>query len=119
MGSAEYDAEIARTDCMVLPYRRDAYFARISGVAVEAVTAGIPVIYTLDTWCADFVNEHGAGIGMRDGDVAALVSCIDQVVKRYREFSQASKARIAVASAKHSATEFLDKLWGLTPRVAV
>ena len=38
LDSAGYDALLASTDCMVLPYRRSSYFARISGVAVEAVT---------------------------------------------------------------------------------
>src|SRR5262249_36736748 len=42
LDSAAYDAQLLGTDCMVLPYRRASYFARISGVAVEAVTAGIP-----------------------------------------------------------------------------
>ncbi|MCA1661996.1 MAG: hypothetical protein LC648_07485 [Novosphingobium sp.] len=44
LASTAYDALLASVDCMVLPYRRSSYRARISGVAVEAVTAGVPVI---------------------------------------------------------------------------
>ncbi|WP_343061195.1 glycosyltransferase [Novosphingobium flavum] len=112
MDSAAYDAAIAATDCMLLPYRRDAYFARISGVAVEAATAGIPVLYTTDTWTADLIEEVGAGIGTADGDIAALAEGIMAMIERYDAVQESAMERRSAAQAAHSGEAFVAKLWG-------
>jgi glycosyltransferase involved in cell wall biosynthesis len=112
MSSEDYDAAVASADVMLLPYRRASYFARISGVAVEAVTAGVPVIYTRDTWCEDLVREVGAGAGVDDGDVAGLCAAITEMADNYPRYRAAARARAALARASHSGAAFLDKLWG-------
>lgn len=112
MSSAAYDAAVAATDVMLLPYRRASYFARISGVAVEAVTAGIPIIYTRDTWCEDLVNDVGAGIGVADGDVEGLAAAIGRMVSEYDHFRAQARARAEKARQSHSGDAFLQKLWG-------
>jgi glycosyltransferase involved in cell wall biosynthesis len=112
LDSAGYDALLAATDCMVLPYRRDAYFARISGVAVEAVTAGIPVIATADTWTGALVETAGAGLTVPDGDAAALAAAMAEVARDYPRFRAKAAARAQAAAAAHSGTAFLSLLWG-------
>jgi glycosyltransferase involved in cell wall biosynthesis len=113
MTSQAYDAAVAATDCMLLPYQRASYFARISGVAVEAVTAGVPVIYTQDTWCEDLVREIGAGIGVPDGDASGFAAAIAEMVAHYPDFRARARARAEEARAAHSPRSFTDKLWGL------
>lgn len=114
LDSAAYDEILAMTDCMVLPYRRNAYFARISGVAVEAVTAGIPVIYTQDTWTADLVSKTGAGIGVDDGDAAGLAAAMAEMARDYDRYGQAAEERREAAQAEHTGEAFMRKLWGVT-----
>jgi glycosyltransferase involved in cell wall biosynthesis len=113
MSSAAYDAAVARTDCMLLPYRRASYFARISGVAVEAVTAGVPVIYTRDTWNEDLVLDLGAGIGVADNDVSGLADAIAKMVEEFDRFSAEAVARADAARRSHSPMAFVAKAWGL------
>ena len=113
MSSAAYDAAVARTDCMLLPYRRASYFARISGVAVEAVTAGVPVIYTRDTWNEDLVIDLGAGIGVADNDVKGLVEAIATMVDDFDQFSADAVARADLARRSHSPMAFASIVWGL------
>ena len=112
MSSEAYEAAVAATDVMLLPYRRASYFARISGVAVEAVTAGIPVIYTRDTWCEDLVGEVGAGIGIADNDVTGLVEAIAAMVDGYAGYRADARVRAEKARLHHSGEAFLEKLWG-------
>jgi len=112
LSSAEYDAAVAATDVMLLPYRRASYFARISGVAVEAVTAGVPIVYTRDTWCEDLVRDVGAGIGVDDGDAAGLADAIADAVARYPALRSDARGRAEAARASHSGAAFLEKLWG-------
>ncbi len=111
LDSAQYDALLASTDCMVLPYRRSSYFARISGVAVEAVTGGIPVITTRDTWTADLVANSGAGIAVDDGDAAGLASAMVDLARDYPRWRGEAEAARGRAQAAHSGGEFLEKLW--------
>lgn len=112
LDSAGYDRAVAETDCMLLPYRRESYFARISGVAVEAATAGIPMIYTEDTWTADFAEASGAGIAITDGDVTALVEAMREMARNYGQYRGLARARSKAAQQDHSSGAFLAKLWG-------
>ena len=112
MSSAAYDAAVQATDVMLLPYRRSSYFARISGVAVEVVSAGVTVIYTRDTWCEDLVTDVGAGIGVADNDAAALGEAIATMTQDYASFRAEARSRAVKARQSHSGDAFLDKLWG-------
>ena len=113
MSSEEYDRAVADTDIMLLPYRRESYFARISGVAVEAVTAGIPVIYTEDTWCEELVTKSGAGIGVKNNDAAALCDAIGKAVRDFDRLRELAVAHAEKARQAHSGEAFLAKLWAL------
>ena len=110
--SQAYDALVAATDCMVLPYRRSSYFARISGVAVEAVTGAIPVIATADTWTSELVASDGAGIAVSDGDAAALADAMVALARDYPRYRAMATARQQQALAANSGTAFLQCLWG-------
>jgi len=111
LDSAAYDSQVRATDCMVLPYRRASYFARISGVAVEAVTAGIPVIYTENTWMADLVERVGAGVAVRDGNIDSVVAAISRVFDEREVFRQRACDAISAARAAHSSAGFATALW--------
>ena len=112
LDSAAYDALLAATDCMVLPYRRSSYFARISGVAVEAVTGAIPVIATADTWTSELVASDGAGIAVPDGDAAALAAAMAGLARDYPRFRAMAVARQQQALDANSGAAFLECLWG-------
>lgn len=109
--SARYQGLLAATDCMILPYRRAFYHSRISGVAVEAACAGIPMIYTADTWLADFVAEHGAGVAVADGDGAGLARAIVAMRNDYDAYKRRAVERSAVARAHNSPERFVAMLW--------
>jgi glycosyltransferase involved in cell wall biosynthesis len=114
MTSAEYGEALTGLDCMVLPYRREAYAARISGVAVEALTAGIPVIYTANTWVADLVSDYGAGLEVPDGDIDALASAMAQSWDQRIELDELARSRAGSARDAQSPESFVTGLWGLT-----
>jgi glycosyltransferase involved in cell wall biosynthesis len=113
LSSEGYNAELLGADCIVLPYRRDAYFARISGIAVEAATAGIPMIYTCGTWCEDLVTSSGAGIGVPDGDADALANAMIEMAANIVSYRHQAAAAAERARAAHSAEAFIELLWGL------
>ena len=112
LDSDAYDALVAATDCMVLPYRRSSYFARISGVAVEAVTGGIPVIATADTWTSELVERLGAGIAVSDGDVSGFATAMAAFARDRVLLAGKARGRREAALAELSGVAFLELLWG-------
>jgi glycosyltransferase involved in cell wall biosynthesis len=111
LDSAAYDAQVREVDCMVLPYRRVSYFARISGVGIEAVTAGIPVIFTEDSWMADLVGKVGAGVAIRDGSIDSLVTALGRLFDERDHFRERARNSMFAARAAHSSASFATALW--------
>src|SRR5262249_33608837 len=81
------------------------------GVAVEAVTAGIPVIYTEDTWIADLVGTVGAGASIKDGNVDSLVAALSHVYDERDHFRSRAQEAKRAARAAHSGASFTAALW--------
>ncbi len=111
LSSEDYTALLAGADCIVLPYLREFYFARISGVAVEAMLMGIPIIYTEDTWVSDMVSQFGAGLGFPTGDVDALAKQISRIAADSAHWKAAAAEKIAAATAHFSQGNFQSGLW--------
>lgn len=112
LSSEEYDQYMAQTDCMVLPYRRQSYYARISGIGVEAATAGIPLIFTQDTWMEDAVAQYGAGIGIENENALDLAEKICLMAACFSEYKAEAVEKANLAQAYHSSANFLNCLWG-------
>jgi hypothetical protein len=110
--SEEYDRRLLASDCLMLPYRWQSYFCRISGLAIEAATAGIPAVYTEDTWLERAMKRYGAGLSFRDGDVAHLVEKLVETAIRIDEFQAMANAQAPIAKKVHSPENFLKCLWG-------
>jgi len=114
LSSREYDLELMQSDCLLLPYRWNSYFCRISGVAVEASTAGIPMICTANTWLDRAMHRYGAGLSFPDGDVPSLLEAMLTMARKIEDFQAAATARIPVARGVHSPENFLKCQWGIT-----
>ena len=112
--SQDYNRSLADIDCMVLPYRRQMYHSRSSAVAIEAACAGIPMIYTDDTWLSDFVAEQGAGIAIADDDSAALARAIREMADQFPAFKAKAVERAAIARERNSPQRYVRTVWGLT-----
>lgn len=111
LDSAEYETALRGLDCMVLPYRRAAYGARISGVAVEAASAGMPVIYTQNTWTADLISSHGAGVAVRDEDPDDLARALMEIYDLRAEFTRRARRCAPHVQETHSPEAFVRALW--------
>ena len=65
--SGEYYEWIARTDVMVLPYRKYFYYDKLSRVAIDGALARPPIVYPAGTWLESFVRRHAAGVRLWRG----------------------------------------------------
>jgi hypothetical protein len=57
LASAEYRRLVLDGDVVVVPYDRDNYYARSSGIFAEALVAGKPVLVPAGTWMAAELNS--------------------------------------------------------------
>jgi glycosyltransferase involved in cell wall biosynthesis len=108
----EYGALLRSLDAVVLPYRVDPYRLRTSGVIVEAMTAGLPVIVTAGTTLEEGMRTCGAGLSVADGDARDLAARIRELVADAAKHRARARARIAAARAHHAPERFQALLWG-------
>jgi glycosyltransferase involved in cell wall biosynthesis len=106
VGPDEYEVLLARTDVLVLPYRRTSYARRGSRVVIEAVVNGIPVVATRGTSLADVAREHGAGVEFVEDDADSLAAAMDEAARRLPELRARATERMPGARAHFSVAEF-------------
>ncbi|HQT98732.1 MAG TPA: hypothetical protein PK416_12800, partial [Thermodesulfobacteriota bacterium] len=59
------------------PYAREDFEDRVSGVTLDAFSAGAPVIATSGTWMARAADRFGAGAAVPDLSPLALLSAVE------------------------------------------
>ncbi len=90
------------------PYRAQDFQSRVSGVTLDALAAGAPVVVTAGTWMADLVQRFGAGVATADLSAAGLIQAIESVLARHAQLANQAKAAAATVLAEHSARRLLD-----------
>jgi glycosyltransferase involved in cell wall biosynthesis len=71
-----YETLLARTDLVVLPYRRNSYHHRVSRVAIEAAARGIPLVYTHGTWSGEVAALAGGGVEIWDETAEGVATAL-------------------------------------------
>tara|TARA_R110002110_G_scaffold403866_1_gene621835 strand:+ start:2146 stop:9000 length:6855 start_codon:yes stop_codon:yes gene_type:complete len=86
---------LSNADVIVCPYLPSHFAARTSGLVIDAMILGQPVVALKDTWLGDFIEQEGFGIAAEPNG-ASIAAAIRQVVSDYATFaSHAAKARNA------------------------
>jgi glycosyltransferase involved in cell wall biosynthesis len=114
LNTEEYEKTMMACDCLVLPYRWSSYFNRISGVVVEAATAGIPIVVVENTWLDRAQQHYGAGLACKDRNAADMAQKIAEACEGIEELWDRARTRASVAKAHHAPERFLRLLWGLS-----
>ena len=108
--SGEYAQHLARTQVLLLPYRKSSYGLRGSRVVVEAMVNALPMITTEGTTLHEQMQEHGAGLACQDGDVDSLVAAMREMESRYSEFQKQALEKQPSACEHHSIRTFRELL---------
>ena len=74
---------LSEADIVVVPYRSSSFRTRTSAAVIDAIRAGKPVVAADGTWGAAIVDQSGAGVPFRSGDVDDLTRAITEAVNRY------------------------------------
>ena len=115
----EYEAQLRRTQVMLLPYRLSGYRLRGSRVVMEAMVNGMPVIATRGTSLALLVEAHGAGLFCDDGDPESLALAIREMEEHYEELRQVAQAKMPAATREFSIDTFKRTFLQSSPAVRI
>ncbi len=102
LDSQTYYRQLQQTDVVLLPYWRSIYTARTSGVFMEALAAGKPVIATRDSWMSDQLAMHGAGVLCDDHNPAVLAGAIRQAATDLVRLSERARGNRGRWLAQHN-----------------
>lgn len=70
----------------IQPYQYEEYHDKFSGVLLDAMYAGCPVITTADTWMGDVVRRFESGIVLKEFNPPALWQACQHMISEYATF---------------------------------
>ena len=103
----EYNSLLGRGDLVLFPYEQAAYAARTSGVYVEALSAGIPVLVPQQTWMA---RRLPSGTGLVYREIAEIPKLIRMFMAHREAYRRAATAFAGAWRAEHNAHRLLNML---------
>lgn len=74
------------------PYRRADFVDRVSGVTLDALAHGCPIVATSGTWMAGMAQRFGAGMVIEDLSAEGLHRAVLEVISRYPSFQAGARA---------------------------
>lgn len=89
------------------PYDPGEFQDSVSGVTLDALTAGAPVIAPAGTWMARIVDRYGAGIVVSEMTCESLCEAACLVMEQYERFSENARVASIKLSNEHSWVPFL------------
>ena len=107
----DFRAFLKSGDVIVIPYMQTAFSRRTSGLVIDAMLLGRPVVALKDTWLGDFVTEMGFGIAADDNE-NSVIQAIEEILSNFDRFS--SNAVLAKQSylRKHSWDRLVETVVG-------
>ncbi len=116
----EFSDLLKSSDIIVLPYKAPAFSERTSGLLIDAMYLGKPVIVLSDTWLADIVEEYENGIVLtnykNDGLLDALTKISENLEMYQLHFSRSAYFR---NNSWHKLTESILSFEGVTNNMKV
>lgn len=92
------------------PYARDDFADRVSGVTLDAFSAGAPVIATAGTWMARVADRFAAGAAVEDLSPPALLSAVETIRADYPRYHRNALEGGRALQEEHSARHLLEVL---------
>lgn len=102
---------LERTDLMVLPYDPARYKASYSAVAVEAVSAGIPLVVPSGTTIEQLALEYqGSTDSFEAWDANSIGAAIERAVRDFDDLAAQAHAGAEAWNRSNGAEAFVDRL---------
>ncbi|MDF1796581.1 MAG: glycosyltransferase family 1 protein [Coxiellaceae bacterium] len=101
LAQQNYLAQFNGSICLQV-YDPDSYHDKFSGITLDAICSGAPVITIEDTWMADTVKQYNAGIVITDREPQTILNAIHTIKNDYQRFQQnCLQARTSLIELHH------------------
>jgi glycosyltransferase involved in cell wall biosynthesis len=107
LSKEDYAALYAGAVCLQ-PYRRQDFSDRVSGITLDALSLGAPVITTAGTWMGRLVERYGAGLAVKDFSPASLQAAVETVRKLYEVYASRACEGGAALRMENSGQHLMD-----------
>jgi glycosyltransferase involved in cell wall biosynthesis len=104
----EYAANFPGSICLQ-PYDRTEFRDRVSGVTLDALAHGCPIVATAGTWSAAMIEPFGAGVALADPDAESLYAAATALRADYARYRAAAFVA-ACAPSRDSWAPLLERL---------
>lgn len=91
----------------IQPYSASDFEDRVSGVTLDALSAGCPVVVTDNTWLGRIVMKHNAGVATDDLSPSGLKRALEEVLRDYAGYSQRAAQAGQLLRHEYSAGEMM------------
>jgi hypothetical protein len=106
-----FHALVRSADIVLLPYDRQAYLRRSSGILIQALAAGRVAVVPAGTWMADQVDDAASIRFDGEQDVADAVAA---AIDRWPSLSSAAQQRTASFRLQHDPSRYVAELVAAT-----
>ena len=110
LSNEDFERLLLQADALLIPYRKQAFSGRTSGIYADAIQLGKPVITTHETWMGRWTKRLGNGLTFADGNSKDLAETMKEMARRLPELrNQSTEARTGW-SRKNGIVSFFDFL---------
>ncbi len=96
-------------DIIVCPYLKSHFSSRTSGLVIDSMILGRPVVALKETWLGDLVESQGFGIAA-DANAKSIADAVLKIIGNYNDYSsRAATARIEYLES-HSWSRLIDEI---------
>jgi hypothetical protein len=93
---------------VIQPYSATDFQDRVSGVTLDAMSAGAPVVVTEGTWMSRLAQRHHAGVATADLSPSGLLDAINTILADHAGFAERARLAATKVRAEHSARGLVD-----------
>lgn len=97
---------------VLAPYVHAQFRHGVSGIVLDALLGGAPVVTTSGTWAAEVVQRFGAGMVMEERSVDALERAIRQVLSNWEHHAAGARAAACALADEHHPRHLYRELAG-------
>lgn len=95
---------------VLTPYDPVHFRDNVSGIALDALLHGAPIIATAGTWPARLIERFGCGVCMKTWDAECLQKSIQQAVRQWTDISEAAHHAAVALAAEHDPRHVIDAI---------
>ncbi|MEY4730985.1 MAG: hypothetical protein RL020_2143 [Pseudomonadota bacterium] len=92
------------------PYDPLDFADRVSGVTLDALRAGAPVITTDGTWMANIVRRFDAGVVLQDRSVQSIHNAVETIRARFTDYQVNAQNAGRILESENSAQHLIEAL---------